>query len=731
MVYEFLISLYYDLITIARGVVVKRADLAQAYETKKTAEDFELYHACVIGSRYFYNFSHFDRDILSRYMDYVNVDECEKDPNNIPESLRAGIVEDQAQRVIETYEEKNNYYRMLNGLPDVEDTDFIYVRDVDGIPDNVPIHLLSFDHINKLDASGKIYQIISDNPTKQYLKFLGYNKIDIIKSRLARPFDLLSTGTPNNSKTLDMFQTQYYSARRYVMATMYHKEYFGDTQLYDPIMGVIILTLAIRNCLVPNSVEYINFEEILDSILESYGLYTYFRTFPPTYKRRLVLALDKILRVKGTDGVLVDICRLFSFDNFTANRYYLLKTQNKDSEGHLIFSNDPNEQYKLSFVKSNIEEQSIDYNEDNRIEYDVVVDGDYLWQLTEEEKNHILNTPFNRMMTKYIDIEAAYDLTELTFEVCYFINMMLQHRDMLSKFTVANTYSPIGTSTVYAMLIFLLCAMSRLDGYDGNIVYDSRDIAQILRFNYETYNTTVNELIQKYKDRVEVPIDFDIVPGYNNTLKLDFAPSGSGSSKLVEAYVNNRVLYNAILEEMHNTNDINYFITLRNIKESMFISAMQHEQFMLTNGDWATNFYDLLLDIDPGVYYKLIDFNSDRHQNELNTMVLYILDKLEGFFDSDQFKYLFLNTPNIYSSVISKYLRTAINVFKANAVQLTSINVFLEYGDHKPIRVIDDAYTETEQYINDSITPTDSIVLNTTLTIDDYINVADSAYDVN
>ena len=67
-----------------------------------------------------------------------------------------------------------------------------------------------------------------------------------------------------------MFEEEYYKARRYIMATLYNRDLFTNKTLYDPIIGVIMVTLAIRNTLVPNEAEYLNFEEILNAILESY-----------------------------------------------------------------------------------------------------------------------------------------------------------------------------------------------------------------------------------------------------------------------------------------------------------------------------------------------------------------------------------------------------------------------------------------------------------------------------
>ena len=112
----------------------------------------------------------------------------------------------------------------------------------------------------------------------------------------------------------------------------------------------------------------------------------------------------------------------------------------------------------------------------------------------------------------------------------------------------------------------------------------------------------------------------------------------------------------------------------------------------------------------------------------MNDLLLYILNKLEEYFSSDELKYLFLNTPNIFVSVISKYLRTAINVFKASTVQLESINVLFNVGDHDPIRVIDQKELHWKEKLNDYVFIFDEIAFHKHLIIDDFAYLLDKGY---
>ena len=106
----------------------------------------------------------------------------------------------------------------------------------------------------------------------------------------------------------------------------------------------------------------------------------------------------------------------------------------------------------------------------------------------------------------------------------------------------------------------------------------------------------------------------------------------------------------------------------------------------------------------------------------------YLLNKLEDTFSSPELRYLYMGTANTYGSLISRYLRIAINVFKASSVQLQSINIFLYAGDSDPVRVIDMEHTHKNVYINDVVHVIDEIATHKTIYLEDYIGVMDKAY---
>lgn len=722
MTYEFLKSLYADLLTIIKGSVIKRQDLASEGETLESARAFDVYLACVNGSRYLYTFPKFDKDILLNYLDPIRASEAMRDRKTIPTELQDAIVREQSQRVIDTYVEQNWYYRTLMGLPPLNDHHWIYVKGEKNIPEDVPIHQMTIEQISRLDIYGALDRIKRENPDKPYLDYLGVNAIDLIQARTARNFDILRLGPSSNPRTIDMFMKEYYYARKFIMATCYNRAEFSEKSLYDPIVGILMLTLAVRNTMVPDEAAYLNFEEILDAILESYDFLRYFKRFPFTYKRRLVLQLDKLLQVKGTDGVLVDVCKLFSKEDLIANRYYLMKTYAMDGNGMPMNTGNPDTDYILNFVKASISEHDINTQEEYRESYANIVNNDYLWQLTDEERQKIEQEDFNLMMTKYVDVQSAFDITSLVFETCCFINLILYARDHLSKVTVSNIYATGGKCTLFTMLNFLLAAMAKRAHFDGNIIYDPAAIAEIWRFNYGDISDQIREIVDKY----ELAIDVDQVLLEGFRMELDKPAGAMTAPQILRTYVNNRELFDAICDEMTKTNDIRQYIALHDCRDMFFTSATEMNTFTKMDGSIAQTYAEMLEDLEPRLAKKLDSIPDD---DGLNSLIVYILEQLEALFNTDELYYLWLNSPTIYGTILGKYIRIAIEVFKASSVQLRSINIIFKLGDRDPIHVIDDVHSDRSRSVNEYVHVIDTLAKHKVRIIDEYIGVGDKIYD--
>lgn len=775
MEHAYLKALYDDVIRMVKRIVVKRDDIAKANESVETLRAYELYEACLAGDTNIYNFT-ITAKILERYLPKSQVKQYLNNVATLPSDVKKMIVNDLSDQVLANYTEKNEYYRMLSGLPELEDgvKEYIYVKDMEdhGIPTNVPVHQMTVEQIDTLEAYGVIDKLKNKYPTKRYLDFLGANAIDWLTARRAKNFEILRLGVPNNINNREIFMGEYYGARRYVLATMYNPKMFYNCSLYyNGTVGLIMLMLAIKNMMIPTEAMYLSFEEIIDLILESYGILQYFKRMPFSYKRKLAIAMDRLLMIKGTDQVIVDLCKLFAYDNLVANRYYIAKIPIRDPDGKIIIvqkedgSLDYDKMYELKFIKSQIDDKDIDFNPEDFIDYDAVVTGDPLWQLTDEEVAKFKADDYNLMMSKYISIEAAYELSALTYETNYFINLLLNNRDNASEIRTTNMYSSTGYTTMYGMILFLLAAFAKRSGYDGNIVYDPEGIAEV-------YGLDVDNL----KETARVVVDGEIYPGnpytingtntgdlsvdtlfqtrgkllqfnYNpdiNDMKrilklyeiedidaeslIPTKPQGRmNADQFIEVYVTNTNIYNAITEQMKTTTDYKRYEALSQLRKILFTSAYTAKNFQKADGTLAETYIDLLRDIDPKLANKIESIEDD-DEDTMDQLILYILEKLEVMFDSPALKYLFLNTPGTAGTLITKYLRTAIEIFKASSVEFSTINIVFEYGDEVPVRVIDRNVMWVKKVTNEEVLVDDEIAFHKYLVLDDFVNIEPKLY---
>ena len=773
MQYEYLKALYRDVQKMVDVIEVKRPDLAKANETFETYKAYELYEACLAGDTNILNFE-IDRKTLAQYISADKVPQYINNLLGLPKDIQNIIVNDLSDKVIANYEEKNEYYRMLSGLPELEDkaTDFIYVRNMGmvehGIPEDVPVHKLTIEQIDILESYGVLATLKAKYPKKYYLNYLGIHAINALEARRAKDFEILRLGVPDNLKNRETFMGEYYGARRYVLATMYNDKMFYNSRYYHATVGIIMLMLAIRNMMVPTESMYLSFEEIIDSILESYGVLQYFKRLPFSYKRKLAIAMDRLLMIKGTDQVLVDLCKLFAYDNLIANRYYLAKVPVRDENGKIKIVRkddgtlDYDKMYDLKFIKSDISNKDIDFNPEDFIDYETVVSGDPLWQLTDEEEAKFKADGYNIMMSKYISIEAAYELSNLTYETNYFINLLLNNRQNAASIRTTNMYSTSGYTTLYGMLMFLLSAFAKRSGYDGNIVYDPEGVADVYGFDVDelkdvatsVVNNTGNPYTVKGKNTKDLSVDtlfqtrgklmqFNYNPDITDMKRIlelyeiediDVSslvpkkPEGSlTTDQFVDIYVTNTNIYRMITEEMKTTTNYKRYEALSQIKKILFTSEYTAKNFTKSDGTLAETYRDMLDDIDPKLGQKLDSIEED-DEDELDQLILYILQKLEVMFDSKELKYLFLNTPGVAGTLITKYLRTAIELFKASSVEFSTINIVFEYGDEVPIRVIDRNVLWVKKVTNEDIFIDDEIGFHKYLFLDDFVNVEPKIY---
>ena len=116
--------------------------------------------------------------------------------------------------------------------------------------------------------------------------------------------------------------------------------YFQATEVrnkyYDRIMMIMIIVQAFDDMII-RAPEYIIRRDVFDLrtiqyIFDSCGV-EFFPDIPLKYQKRLVKNLNRLIKYKSCDKNLIDISKLFGFDNIQLFKYWLMKVPLFDENG--------------------------------------------------------------------------------------------------------------------------------------------------------------------------------------------------------------------------------------------------------------------------------------------------------------------------------------------------------------------------------------------------------------
>lgn len=354
-------SLFPQIKRILDYIVVKNSREADRYETPTMAREASLY-ALAVSERDDY-LLYTDRFTPQMFLDVNPILKRDiislwlETPRNIPLVYRDHLTEVCRQLVIDEYEEKNDYYRMLAGLPPLStpETDYIRVpesirqsiRASQTIPD-LPIHELSQGDQDLVVADPWFERLLVDRPDLTYLNYLGRRSIDPMVARSARDFQLIryipiEGFSDLNPYLLKDFANLYNSYRDYVVFTLYNREMENNFTGYRPFMGLLIV-LFVVNQLCSKSIEHSTDFRFLDdkviaTIFQMYGIpRDIIVTMTSEVQRTLVTSILKLIRKKATNEVFYDLIKILGFDEVTIHKLMLMKQQAFTEDGQAVFS---------------------------------------------------------------------------------------------------------------------------------------------------------------------------------------------------------------------------------------------------------------------------------------------------------------------------------------------------------------------------------------------------------
>lgn len=761
----FIDELLYFTKTIAGNVVIKDSDEADLNETLDSLEYSDLYIACREGRARFDDFN-YSYEFLIKYgvLPAAIVEQCAKDNTRIPDKYRETLLQYMVQEYIQDYVELNNYYRTLAGLPDKEDEEdeYVYVNkdyliDIPTLSNaNLPVHEMSNEDLTILYSHGIIDDLINDYPDKKYLKFMGDNKIDIYKARKALNFQILYIPTVSNNELMDRWNTKYEQNRMYTLKTYYSEAYKLYSDYYNNFIMVFILLQTMID-IISEVQEFIARKDIFDDrsiryLFESYGI-PYYPEIPRVYQIAMVKNINTLLKWKASTKNMIDICSLFGFDEVEIFRYYLLRDRrlvpdydndktndeyqfnyktiiDENGEEKIVPDNDKN--YELKFIKTPIDEKADDYLKDKTAyeDYDIITEQDEFWDGQsdhEDIKSAILDQEFSWVRTKYISIDTLYDLSEMCFDLPYFLNIFvddwLKEDYLYVKIpTIKNNHS----FRVNDLFVYLMSITHIYHGFEDNIMQEPSKILSILGFNF---HVDVHELAfdiweNTRMDINEMGADYFYIPEKQIT-NFDY---------LLKLFTKNKEIWNTVREGMFHADNKRVYNAYKKVYDSYYISDYTTTFFKLQDGTIAKTYTDFLKERDHVLYQSILDLKSYTDQasvqKAISDIIIEIVYVLNEYLDSDEFKYVFSKFPAVSGDYIRSYMLKVVNFFKSYKVHLLDISTVYKAFDKREnsIKIYDDWITNVSKEPEDYSQIIEEITSDINLTKSDKVKILEKMY---
>lgn len=713
---EFILN---DIRSITENVIIKMSAQANASETIDSKREGDRYVAAMMERDIFTSYYRYDKEVLIKagITDPVFIQQCHEDKYKIPYEKRNLVLKYQRETVINEYEELNDYYRVLIGKPplDTPEEEFIYLTEKQmeyyKIDEVRPLHEYPLEILIKLERV-VIPEFIRKYPDREYLKHMGSKAVNIVRAREAKNFEIIFSDIILDNVFLRAFFETYDFCREYFMSVIYNKSFNGRYNLYENFIGMNIMIMTIQRLIVDTIKLSIDrdFYDLnsIKKMFDCYGL-PFFEDLPLDYQRTIIKNLNMLIRSKSTDKVLYDIANILMYERMRIYKYFLVKERKLDEDGNplkidkVIYDDEGNEiivpdyekMYDIYFQSTDIMEPNVILaieNKPNRYHYNEVTDEDVHWWETDELKKELYEREYNFIETKYLGINLMQNLSNLLYDTCYFIHLLVDNKDTTTPmetrifnsdamktgtdylYLTLDRFSPVPIS-IFDSVVILSALVSKKNGMKGNIITQSAGkILSVLGFNFELNFDLIRSTIKKYK---RIFKDQSILK-YLDLLDVKHVDD------IEKLYKNFRNFAEFCAERVVNTENIYEYRAYKDLYKVFTVREEVGKAFTMSNGKIATTYMEYLYDKLPHV----AQFIESLHKDKLGVYIEHVLGKLNELIPDLEY----LSSINGTNNNITMALVSLINFFKSYTTDLRNLNVIYILDDKffNKIKMVDD-----------------------------------------
>lgn len=687
-----------ELQIVLKNIEIKYSYQANQYETVDSKRYGDMYITAKDHISNIYTYTEIELSILLHYFSYEDIIKNNyRDPKNLPSDLVSEILYKQDEYIVYDYEnnerEMNNYYRVLNGIPEIGQPPLfapIEFYTNTGISPDIPVHKLTTVQVTLLKQGGYYDKIKAENPDAKYLNNLGEDRISYYTSRQALDYSIirLSENTELHETFRKNFLEVYETVREYYMTAIYNSSFVGQYDAYPNLIGLSIMMMTINNMITINFKSIIKRELFdLSTIRLLYSAYNlpFIDSLPLDFHKNMINNINYLLQYKSTNKVLLNILDIFGYTTSSINKYFLIKKHKLDEDGNPIFiyKDDPDnpgkrildkeKMYDLSFQLVDISSENVaeEINDPVKSEaYNIVTGEDPYWVEDEQLKELIYDSNFNYVETKYLGLASMYIASKNTFNITYAIRLLLDTKDKLSNYTIniPDLFDSDEYFTIFDLVCFLNALLAKRNGVKGTIFFDTSKVYAIKGYDFKKDISMIINDIEK-SDFVDKELILNIIKYIHINEEL--------IGTVDTTYNSIATLYEFIRERMRTTHDIEIYMAYRQIFYALLVCEENKELFSYTDNKGKSNVYNNYLQYLTSENPVLSNFVENVLDNEIALAMEKTITRLEKIIPSIKNLNNINNDDNILYDALVQFLM----YFKSYTTDLINFTTFMVFDD--------------------------------------------------
>ena len=609
------------------------------------------------------------------------------------------ILEYERKKIINKYIEKNNYYRMLNGQPDIEDDEELYL-DAEFLsqygftqdPENMtPIHMLPREILLAIEADGHISNLQEQYPQKRYISYVASRRISIVEARQAHNFDLLYFPKQDeNNRFYRDFLFYYEEAREYFTSAVYNHNFGVRYPFYDGFIGLMILHMTIQR-MISNLFKIVVERDFYDLatirlFLEAFGV-PFIDIFTLQQQRMLVKNLNILLMKKQGTQVMYDILDLLGYDSFELFKYVLVKQHKMiqanvesdykpqfiyrlivDEKGNQIVELDNTQMFDYYFVRLDMKDPDIkleDITADNAYDYMELTGRDPTWIEDDELFAKLEAMDYNFVETKYVDVSVHIRMQEKLFELTYMARLLLDKHEDTSGIRISLARISDNPFSLLEAQVFLTCLMCKNNSMVPNILRTPSKILSVLGFNFHEDLETIKADILKeneeyrYKNGIDL-YDLEVLD-YIKTVTFKTAKDVN------DFYVNIRDFEEFLSYAMLTTKSVDAYHAYRKLYNTLMITYIDDDTYKDRDGNPVYRYDEYLKALNPELY----NFWNRLNPEECPDYINYIGVKFATLFEDTKY----MGMINIGDATLIEGIIKMIRTFKSLTIDIKDMDV--------------------------------------------------------